>query len=146
METVANLFLFVEDGLVKSLGVTPHLVDFANDQQIAIFLTERVAADSAIATRSALPVDQIKAELDIDAKDGLQYEVFSYLQRTGKALWLFEKQLQAINAPSTPFVVYTPIAENKPQFTSTIHANPIVNPEINSKDFGGTITLDWLPA
>ena len=61
-------------------------------------------------------------------------------------MWLFEKQLQAINAPSTPFVVYTPIAENKPQFTSTIHANPIVNPEINSKDFGGTITLDWLPA
>ena len=144
METVANLFLFMENGKIKSLGLAAHFVEFENDEQIANFLKQNVERDSATATRHPLPVGLIKSGLGVDAKDGLPYEYFSYLSRTGKALYLFEKLLQDINAPANPFVCYTPIVENKPQFDSTTHANPLVDPIIHSNEFGGSLRIDWL--
>ncbi len=146
METVANLFLFIENGVIKSLGVVAHSVELGDDGQISQFLKERVIADSSIATRHPLPIDSIHSWLGVDAKSGLEYKYFAYLHRTGKALWLFEKPLQAINAPSNPFVCFTPIVENKPEFTSSTHANPLANPTIQSEEFGGIIKMDWLAA
>ena len=71
METAANLFLYIENGLIKSLGAVGHLVDVANDDQIACYLKAHVADDCASAKRYLLPVDSIKAWLRFDATDGL---------------------------------------------------------------------------
>lgn len=146
MEIVANLFLFIENGVVKNLGVAPHSVEFADDKQIERFLKERVETDIAAASRHPLPVNAIKVWLGVDATDGLDYNYFSYLHRTGKALWLFEEPLKGIKAPEIPLVCFTPIIQNKPAFTSTVNANPLNDPVIASKEFGGCFRVDWLAA
>ncbi len=145
-EQVANLFLYVEGRLIKSLGAIAHDVD-GSDDQIATFLQAQVAADSLRAVRYPLPIASIKSWLGIDAQNGLSYEYFSYLHRTGKALLLFEVPLQAISAPEKPFVCFTSIVDGKPKCDVIAHADPLTCPIIDSNEFDGIVKrTDWLAA
>jgi hypothetical protein len=56
----------------------------------------------------------IKTWLGVDAGQGLPLEIFDYLRRMGKGIWLFEDALQELNAPQTPLVCMTFIVDGKP--------------------------------
>lgn len=145
-ETVANLFLYVEDEVIKSLGAVAHDFD-GDDDQAKIFLQSRVCVDASRAARYPLPVASIKSWLGVDAEQGLSLEMFSYLGRTGKATWLFEGPLQAVKAPERPLVCITPIVDGKPRIDLLTHIDPTVCPVTLSEEFDGIVRrTDWLAA
>jgi|HubBroStandDraft_2_1064218.scaffolds.fasta_scaffold148177_2 hypothetical protein len=143
-ERVVNLFLYVEDELIKSLGATAHDFD-GNDEQANAFLQNRVAIDAPCAIRYPLPVANIKTWLGVDAGQGMPLETFDYLRRIGKGIWLFEDALQKLNVQQTPLVCMTFIVDGKPVIHSIGHVNPPACPEVVSEQFGGVIKrTDWL--
>ena len=145
-ERVVNLFVHVENRLIKSLGAVAHDFD-GDDEQAKVFLQHRVDVDSVNKARYPLPIEEIKSSLGVDAATGLPLEMFSYLRRTGQGLWLFEALLRKLEAPEIPFVCITVIVDGKPQTDSVTHANPPTNPIITSKEFDGSIRrTDWLAA
>jgi len=145
-EIAANLFLYVEAGMIKSLVAVPHSVG-GRDDEVVKFLQSRVDADSVSAPRYPLPVAEIKASLGINAARGLPIDAFSYLGRTGNALWLFEGPLQAIAAPQSPLVCITPIVDGKPSIGLIGNVEPQGSPETLSEGFGGAVRrTDYLAA
>ncbi len=146
-ETAVNLFLYVEGGVVKSLGAVPHVFDSADEVEIVAFLQSRVALDSTQAVRYALPVAGIKRWLGVDATQGLPFELFSYFARTGNALRLFEGPLRAVNAPERPCVCITPIVDGKPTVEVVTHVDPPMSPATLSAEFDGIVRrIDYLAA
>jgi hypothetical protein len=145
-EIAANLFLYVEAGIIKSLGAVPHNVS-GRDDEVVQFLQSRVAVDSGSAPRYSLPVAQIKASLGIDATQGLPMDAFSYLGRTGNALRLFEGPLQNIKAPQNPLVCITPIVDGKPRIDLISNVEPQKSPKTLSEEFDGIVRrTDYLAA
>ncbi len=145
-ETVANLFLYVESDVIKSLGAVAY--DRGGDEhEIAAFLQSRAGADAGRSVRYPLPVASIKSWLGIDAEQGLSLEEFSYLARTGKAIWLFEVPLQDLKAPARPLVCITPIVDGKPRIDLLSHVDPTTCPATLSEEFDGIVKrTDWLAA
>ena len=82
-ERAVNLFLYVENDVIKELGVVAHELE-GDDDQIIAALKSRVDGDFTKAPRYAVPVANIKAWLGIDATQGLPLEAYWYLARTGK--------------------------------------------------------------
>jgi hypothetical protein len=145
-ETAVNLFLYVESDVINGLGAVAHALD-GDDHEIVAFLQSRVAVDAPQATRYPLPVPAIKSWLGIDAQEGLSFEVFSYLARTGNALRLFEGPLQDLKAPERPLVCITPIVDGKPRIDLRTHVDPPTCPVMLSQAFDGTVRLtDYLAA
>jgi len=145
-EVIVNLFFFVEKRLVKSLGASGHTFE-GDEEQAKLFLQNRVAIGSTACTSYSLPVENLKAWLGIDAEQGLPIEMYSYLRRCGKAVWLFEEALRDVRAPAVPFVLITAVVDGQPQTDAVGHANPIDCPEIHFKAFGEKIKgTDWLAA
>lgn len=143
-EKIANLFLYLEGEIIKSLGATAHHFD-GNDEQANAFLQSRVAVDESCAIRYPLPVANIKTWLGVDAGQGLPLEIFYYLRRMGKGIWLFDDALQKVNAPQTPLVCMTFIVDGKPLVHSVGHINPLVCPVSVSEQFGGVMKrTDWM--
>jgi hypothetical protein len=145
-ERVVNLFLYVERNLIKSLGAVAH--DFEGDDNSAkVFLQRRAGVDASLATRYPLPIADIKSWLGVDAGQGLSLEIFSYLRRIGKSIWLFEGPLRDLQAPEIPLVCITPIVDGKPLIDSVAHVNPPACPVIVSEVFDGIMRrTDWLAA
>lgn len=145
-ETVANLFLYVEDEVIKSLGAVAHDFD-GDDDQAKIFLQSRAGVDASRAARYPLPVADIKSCLGVDAVQGLSFEVYSYLARMGKAIWFFEGPLQDLKAPERPLVCITPIVNGKPRIDLLSHLDPPTCPATLSEEFDGIVKrTDWLAA
>jgi hypothetical protein len=145
-ERAANLFLFVEGEVVKSLGAVAHDLE-GDDDRIIAFLRSRVAVDASRAARYPLPVACIKSWLGVDAEQGLPFEMYSYLERTGKVLHLFEDALQAIKAPQRPLVCITPIVDGKPRIEVLTHVDPPTCPVTLSEECDGLMKrTDWLAA
>src|SRR5690349_11033815 len=113
-ERAVNLFLFVDNDIIKELGVVAHDLDGSEDQKIEA-LKSNVATDFAKASRYPIPVANIKAWLGIDAKQGLPLEAYWYLARTGNPLHIFEDSLQAVGAPMTPLYCTTAIVNEAPE-------------------------------
>jgi hypothetical protein len=146
-ETVVNPFLYVEGGVVKSLGAVAHDFDGTDDQKIVAFLQSQVDVDANQADRYPLPVAGIKSGLGVDATEGLSFEMFSYLARTGNALRFFEGPLQAVNAPESPCVCITPIVDGKPLVEVGTHLEPLTSPAGISEEFDGIVKqIDYLGA
>jgi hypothetical protein len=145
-ELVANLFLYLEDNVIKKLGAVAHNLDGDENQKIA-FLQNQVVTDASQAIRYPLPVDFIKSWLGVDATNGMSLELYSYLGRTGNALHLFEDIFRAIRAPAKPLVCITPIIDGKPQINVLRHVDPIACPVMSSEEFGGIVKqADYLAA
>jgi len=145
-EMVANLFLYVESDVIKRLGAVAHDCG-GDDHEIEAFLQSQAAVDAERAVRYPLPVANIKSWLGIDADQGLPFEMFSYLARTGKALWLFEGPLQELKAPARPLVCITPIVDGKPRIDLLSHVDPPECPATLSEEFDGIVKrTDWLAA
>jgi len=145
-ETVANLFLYVESEVIKGLGAVAHDLD-GNDHETVAILQSRAGVDASRAARYPLPVACIKSWLGIDAEQGLSFEVYSYLERTGKAIWLFDGPLQDLKAPERPLVCITPIVDGKPRIDLLKHLDPSTCPMTLSEEFDGIVRrTDWLAA
>ena len=145
-ETVANLFLYVEGEVIKGLGAVAHDL-YGDDREIVAFLQGRAAVDASRAARYPLPVACIKSWLGIDAEQGLSFEVYSYLARTGNALRLFEGPLQDFKAPEKPLVCITPIVDGKPRIDVLTNVVPPTAPVTLSEGFDGILRqTDWLAA
>jgi hypothetical protein len=145
-EIVANLFVYVHDGVVEELGVVRHDFEGTDDQKIA-FLKSQVVTDASRATRHPLPVANIKTWIRVDATNGLPFQMYSYLARTGNALRFFEEPLAAINAPQEPLVCITPIVDGKPEIDVLTHVNPLARPEMFNDQFDGMVKrTDFLAA
>jgi hypothetical protein len=77
----------------------------------------------------------------------LSFEAYSYLARTGKAIWLFEGPLQDLKAPKRPLVCITPIVDGKPRIDLLTDVNPTTCPVTLSEEFDGIVKrTDWLAA
>ena len=75
------------------------------------------------------------------------FDMYSYLERTGKALLLFEYALQAVKAPQRPLVCITPIVDGKPRIEILTHEDPPSDPVTLSDEFDGIMKrTDWLAA
>ena len=78
---------------------------------------------------------------------GLLFEKYSYLARTGNALRFFEGPLQAVKAAEMPCVCITPIVDGKPLIEVVTDVNPPTSPGVFSEEFGGIVRrTDWLAA
>jgi hypothetical protein len=145
-EIVANLFVYVHDEVVEELGVVRHDLEGTDDQKIA-FLKSQVIADASRSTRHPLPVANIKIWIGVDATNGLPFQMYSYLARTGNALRFFEEPLAAINAPQESLVCITPIVDGKPKIDVVTHVNPLASPEMLNDQFDGVVKrTDFLAA
>jgi len=145
-ETVFNLFLYLEGEIIKSIGAVPH--DFDGDEhQAMVFLRNQAGTDASRAAHFPLPVADIKLWIGVDAQAGLSHEIYSYISRTGKAMWLFDELLQNLNAPNSPIVCITAIADGKPRIDVIADVDSSTCAETLSDEFGGTvIRIDWLAA
>jgi hypothetical protein len=145
-ERAVNLFLYVEGGVIRSLGAVAHDLD-GDDGHILTILRSQVGVDASLADRHPLPVTNIKSWLGIDVEQGLPFDVYSYLERTGQALLLFECVLQAVKASQRPLVCITPIVDGKPQIEILTHVDPPSDPVTLSDEFNGIMRrTDWLAA
>jgi hypothetical protein len=145
-ERVLNLFLYLEGELIKSLGAIAY--DFeGTDEQAKVFLQSRVTLDLPNAIKSPLPLSNIKLWYGVDADQGLPLEIFEYMRRTGKGLYIFEELLKKLKAPQIPFVCTTYIVDGKPVIKAYTHANPPTDPSIISEEIDSTMKrIDWLAA
>ena len=145
-ERAINLFLYVENDVIKELGVVAHELEGSDDQVIAA-LKSRVDVDFAKAPRYAVPAAKIKAWLGIDATQGLPLGTYWYLARTGKPLHIFAEPLDVIKAPENPIFCTTIIVGGKPQTEDLVRAD-MGSPQVMlSKQFGGLASNgDYLSA
>jgi hypothetical protein len=101
-ESTFNLFLYVTDSTITSLGVAVHELQGSDEEKTAA-LQAMVELDFQKATRYELasPVPFVRYEA---------------LVRLGQTLAFFEEVLLAIGASAEPLVVITPVLNGKPHF------------------------------
>lgn len=133
LDTVYNLFLYVESDLIKQLGIALHEMD-GTDQQKVTALQMLVDAD-------------YKTALRVNAKPKFRYNEYESQMRLGHQLEAFEPLLQQCNAPINPLVVITPIVDELPRVLAITGLGAL-----NLDDFKGTpleepgVMTDYLKA
>ncbi|MGI4826611.1 MAG: hypothetical protein ACRYFU_00210 [Janthinobacterium lividum] len=118
-DTVYNLFLYVEGGLIKQLGIAIHEL-YGTDQQKVTALQMLVDADYKTAPR-------------VNAKPGFGYSEYESMMRLGHQLEVFEPLFRQCNTPINPLVVITPIVDELPRVLAVTGIGAL-----NLDDFKGT--------
>jgi len=145
-ERAVNLFLYVENDMIKELGVVIHEVE-GSDDRIMAALKSRVGADFARAPHYPVPVASIKAWLEIDTTQGLPLAAYWYLARTGKHLHIFAELLKVVQAPENPIFCTTIVVDGEPQTEDLVRADTGFPQVMLSKQFDGLVSrIDYLSA
>lgn len=107
-EPICNLFLFVNDDVIREIGVVWHNRD-GNDAQKIKFLQEQVKADSEKATRHFLPSTCKMVLADKTVHGAISYPSFVMLQRQGTVMVLLEQTIFTHYkfTPKDPLMVMT---------------------------------------
>ena len=112
-ESAHNLFYFVRDGIIESLGVASHRLHGTDDEKLTM-LRARVDSDYTQCKRFDVPTEW--------KSPGKNFSVDSYraLERLGKSGLLFENVFDAIGASRMPLVCITPIVDGMPKIDKTV--------------------------
>lgn len=117
-ETVYNLFLFVEDGIITGLGVTSHEVGGSDTEKVAL-LQRNVRDDLATVRRFPVPsrfkVKGVAGGRERIVSGLLTFERYRQLAEANDHLDVFEELFNAIGAPPDPLMCITPVVDGAPR-------------------------------
>ena len=111
LETVFNLFIFIENGIIEYVGVTTHKISGTDDYKIN-FLKNHIEGDLMQALKFPVP-DRFKITLNNKTINGIDFTTFRDLSHTGHSLLLFEDVFINYNATEAPICVLTPVKNGK---------------------------------
>jgi hypothetical protein len=108
-ERIFNLFVFVDNDIIRDLGVSVHEIEGSDSEKIA-FLQDRVNIDHEKAIRVSVPSRYlINNSITNETIVALKYDKFRMLSRMNLRMELFEEIFQSFNASVTPLFCVTPI-------------------------------------
>jgi hypothetical protein len=110
-ETVYNLFLYVEDSLIRELGIATHQLDGTEEEKLS--------------TLQALVDQDFKTAKRYHIEHGLEWRRYQALMRLGRQLEVFEGVFRDCNAPINPLVVITPIVDESPKIVAVSGMGPL---------------------
>jgi hypothetical protein len=113
-EPIYNLFIFVDNGIIREVGATVHVHD-GSDAEKLTFLKQQVEADLNLAKRFSLPED-FKLSFENRIERAIDYTTYRDLTNQGHALLIFEKAFRELAAPLSPLVVVTPVRNGEVAF------------------------------
>jgi len=117
-ETVYNLFVIVDGGFVRSLGVASHVCSGSDGAKLAL-LQERVGSDFRSARTFPVPARYKTATTDAERRKvvsgTITFERYMTLSSDGNQLDIFEEVFRAIGAPPDPLVCITPVVDGVPR-------------------------------
>jgi hypothetical protein len=108
LESIFNLFVYVEPELITDVALVEHVRAGTEEEKVE-FLRAHLLHDIENAKRCAIPYKLSHAE-------------YGAMMRLGTHLELFEQLFKATGAPYNPLFILTPINNGQPVFTSTIEA------------------------
>src|SRR5690348_13370413 len=100
-EAAYNLFLYVQGGIVKQLGIATHLLEGTDQEKVAAL--------------QVLVNEDYKTAKKMNVKEGFDYRQYEEMMRLGRQLQMFEPLFRECNAPINPLVVITPIEDEHPR-------------------------------
>lgn len=113
-ERLFNLFVFVDDGIIRELGAATH--DRAGtDQEKLKFLQAQVSTDFSATRRFPVPSRYILVKPGAADDAGLQYRAFQALTQSGRHLEVFEEVFAALEGPDNPLFCITPVVNGEPK-------------------------------
>lgn len=117
-ETIYNLFLFIQEDLIKELGVVAHDADGADAEKLRQ-LQAAASADHHQARRYPVP-DRFHVVVTLDGVERhipgrLSYPGYLQLAAVGRHLELFESLFEDVGAPPDPLTCITPIVDGEPR-------------------------------
>lgn len=110
-ERVFNLFLFVNDGRIRELGVSIHEAIGSDSSKLKL-LQRKVNDDLLRARRFAVP-NRYRAVTGNGVMEAgvLSHGVFNELASARKHLDVFEELFKAVGAPRDPLTCITPVVD-----------------------------------
>jgi hypothetical protein len=119
VEAIFNLFLYIEDRIIRELGAVRYDIG-GSDSQKAAFLQMKSTTDLSEAKRYPVPSNYILADLSDGSKSvGIKYDTFQQLLSVQRHLEVFEEAFQDMRAPKDPFVCITPVVGGEPMIETT---------------------------
>jgi len=132
-EPVYNLFLYVEGGFIKELGVSVHQMS-GTDQEKLSKLQSLVDQDYGFATRFPQPKP-------------LEWREYEGMARLGRQHEIFEEAFRACGAPAHPLVVVTPIVDGSPRIMAVTGIGKLDLEELHDTPAGSPgAMVDYLKA
>lgn len=110
-ETVYNLFLYVEQSLIKALGVAIHELDGTQEEKVSAL---RVLVEQDYKTARKYKVT-----------GKFEWSEYEGRMRLGRELEVFEEIFRDCKAPSNPLVVITPIVDEAPRILAVTTLGPL---------------------
>lgn len=110
-ERIYNLFFYVENAVITSLGIVVHETGGTDDEKIS-FLQSVVNTDFKSAERYSL-------------RKPLPWAEYQAMERLGQNLELFEEAFEKKNAPQQPLTVLTPIVDGSPRIMAITGVGPL---------------------
>jgi len=110
-EQVFNLFLFVNDGLIRELGISIHEVNGSDATKLK-HLQRNVNGDFPRARRFAVPRRYAAATGNGVIEAGvLTHNLFNEMALVGRQVAVFEEMFTAVGAPRDPLTCITPVVD-----------------------------------
>jgi hypothetical protein len=110
-EIIYNLFLLVDDEIIRKVGISSHEYDGSDEEKIK-FLQDNTDKDLPLTQHFSLPVN-FTLLIDGKIENAIDYVTFRDLANQGHALLLFEKAFNILNVAQNPLVVVTPVKDGK---------------------------------
>ena len=122
IERVFNLYLIIEDEIIRGVAARPHDLDMSEPEMIE-FLQANATPDLGIAQRFPLPDRYVLLSPHEPVRSsGLRYQSFLELAEAGQHLGVFEVALQALEGPAEPLFCITPVVDGKPRIDSLVES------------------------
>lgn len=102
IETILNIYLIIDNGLITSLRAIPYLIEGSDDEKIS-FLKSRAKED--FNSSEAFDAPQNKK------KNFMPYSKFARLESQGMQFQLFENIFNKYQVPQNPLICVTPVVD-----------------------------------
>lgn len=122
-EKVVNLFLFINDGLIREIGATWHDAKGSDDVKL-LFLQSKVEDDWRGSRRHPVPgwCSAVRQDGVIE-KSCVSYEGFRQLAGSGQQMKILEAVFSQYKfAPENPLMVVTPVVDGVVKIEAVIGA------------------------
>ena len=113
-ERVFNLFVFIEDDIIRRIGAVMHEMDGSDEDKLA-FLQFQFATDLPEAKRYPVPSRYILINDGERYPGAISYDGFMELASIGRQTEFFEEVFKELKAPPRPLMCVTPVVDGKPK-------------------------------